>query len=99
MDHHVTYLKNDDSMSSSNIPFDNTVFYSLRWEHPIKKRYYKIYLSRDLLGDLVVTRVWGGINNANGKISHYCCSSHEDAQKIIKKIAHTRSRHGYVIIS
>jgi len=32
---------------------------NVRWEHPDKKRYYKLMLSRDLLGNWVVTRVWG----------------------------------------
>ena len=38
----------------------------LRWERHADKRYYLIMLYRDLLGDLVLTKVWGGIGKANG---------------------------------
>jgi hypothetical protein len=69
---------------------------SFRWEHPDKKRYYKLILSRDLLGDWVVTRVWGGLNQATGRISHIPCPTYNDAIKLMEKISKTRTNRGYV---
>jgi len=68
-----------------------------RWVHPGKKRYYKLRLDCDLLGDWVVTRVWGGLNQATGRITHIPCSSYEDAIKLIEKISKTRIKRGYIV--
>lgn len=68
-----------------------------RWVQPDKKRYYKLILSCDLLGDWCVTRVWGGLNQASGRITHIPCSSYEDAIKLIEKISKTRIKHGYIV--
>ncbi len=67
-----------------------------RWEHPDKKRYYKLILSCDLLGDWVVTRVWGGLNQATGRVSHIPCSTYDDAITLMEKISQTRAKRGYI---
>lgn len=69
---------------------------SFRWEHPDKKRYYKLILSCDLLGDWVVTRVWGGLNQATGRISHIPCPTYNDAIRLMEKISKTRTKRGYI---
>lgn len=68
-----------------------------RYEHLEKKRFYKLVLSRDLLGDWVITRVWGGINQATGRISHIPCPTYEDAIHLMEKIAKTRLVRGYIM--
>ena len=68
-----------------------------RWENLEKKRYYTISFSRDLFGDWVITRVWGGIGKATGRITHLPCASYEDGLKQIEKIARIRVNRGYVI--
>ena len=66
-----------------------------RFEDRKKMRYYRILLSQDLFGDWVVTRVWGGIGKASGRIKHSPCSSYEDAITFIRNIAKIRIRRGY----
>lgn len=79
-----------DSNNTQDLP-------SLRWEHPDKRRYYKLVLSYDLLGDWVVTRVWGGLNQATGRVSHIPCPTYDDAIKLMDKISKLRTKHGYII--
>jgi hypothetical protein len=68
-----------------------------RWVHPNKKRYYRVFLSRDLLGDWVVTKSWGGISTSMGKVAHVACPSLEEAKKLIDTIASTRTKRGYIL--
>lgn len=72
---------------------------SYRWEHPVKKRFYRVIMSKDLLGDLVVTKVWDGINQSSGKISHHPCSSHQIAKSMIDHLLKTRAKRGYQLIN
>lgn len=66
-----------------------------RFEHPLKQRYYRVILAQDLFGDWVVTRIWGGIGNATGRITHIPCPTYDDALLLIQKIAKLRKRRGY----
>jgi hypothetical protein len=68
---------------------------SYRWEHPENKRFYRVILSRDLLNDLVLTKVWGGMNSSSGKVTHVPCLSLEIAKALIEQIAKTRKQRGY----
>ena len=68
-----------------------------RWEHREKERYYSILLSPDLFGQWVVTRVWGGINQATGRITHVPCTSYEEGLSMVAKIAKIRLQHGYLL--
>lgn len=77
----------------------NDIFpHRLRWEEPNKKRYYQIFLSRDLLNDWVVTKSYGSLQNAMGKVTHIACPSLEDAKKLIDQITRTREKRGYVLV-
>jgi hypothetical protein len=77
---------------------DTSQLLSLRWEHHLKKRYYKVVLSRDLLGDWVLTRVWGGIGQATGKITHIYCVTYEDGLRLADTITKTRIKKGYAMV-
>lgn len=66
-----------------------------RWEHRQKQRYYRVLLTQDLFGDWVVTRIWGGIDKANGRITHLYCDSYATGMKMIEKIAKLRISRGY----
>jgi len=70
---------------------------SYRWENSHKKRYYCLILAQDLFGDWVITKVWGGINKASGRIVHLPCPSYEIAHSTIEKIARTREKRGYIL--
>jgi len=56
-------MKNESAINT-NISY----FPSLQWEHQLKKRYYKIVLPRDLLGDWVLTRVLGELGKQQAKL-------------------------------
>jgi hypothetical protein len=68
----------------------------LRWVNVEKNRYYRIFLTRDLLGDWLVTKSWGSLSNASGRVTHVACLSLDEAKKMIEKIAQTRLRRGYI---
>jgi len=70
---------------------------SLRFEHATKQRYYHILLTQDMFGDWVITKAWGGINKAAGRITHLACSSHEEAKKLINKLIKMRETRGYIL--
>jgi hypothetical protein len=70
-----------------------------RFEHNQKQRYYRVMLSRDLFGDWVVTRVWGGINKATGRITHLRCFTFDEGIKLIEKITKIRLARGYELVS
>lgn len=61
-------------------------------------RYYQIIFERDLFGDWVLTKVWGGINTANGRICKIACASYEDGLKKVTAIEKTRAQRGYVLV-
>lgn len=69
-----------------------------RWEHPEKQRYYRVIFARDLFGDWVITKIWGGLNQAGGGAKHIACQSYDDGLKLIEKIAKIRNQRGYKII-
>lgn len=70
---------------------------SLRWEHPDKQRYYHVVVAQDLFGDWVLTKAWGGISKATGRITHFPCISRAEATTFINKIAKIREKRGYVL--
>ena len=70
---------------------------SIRWEHPIKQRYYHVLIAQDLFGDWVITKAWGGISQSSGRITHHFCSSSNSAFDILKKIIKTRQQRGYIL--
>lgn len=69
----------------------------LKWQHLIKRRYYCVFLTRDLLGDWVITKSWGGLDNATGRVVHVACSSLDEANKLVEKIITVRKQRGYVL--
>ncbi len=45
-----------------------------RWERD--SRYYELRVQQDLLGDWLLTRVWGRKDSALGQIRHEVCESY-----------------------
>lgn len=66
-----------------------------RFENKNKKRYYKIILSRDLFNEWVITKVWGSLNNASGRIVHIHAPSYETSLSMIEKLIKLRKKRGY----
>ena len=71
----------------------------LRWECPDKDRYYETHLARDLLGDWVLTRVWGRRGTSRGRVQHTLCTSRADAHTMLAAVARRRRSRGYIPIA
>jgi len=69
---------------------------SRRWVHKEKKRYYRITLSQDLLGDWIITKSWGSLITSAGRAVHIACASKEEAAMLAKKIENVRKNREYV---
>ena len=63
-----------------------------RWESD--RRYYVIYLARGLFG-WTLTKAWGGLNSALGRITQTSCSSFDDGISKIVLISKQRLNHDY----
>lgn len=69
-----------------------------RWENFEKRRYYRVIFTRDLFGDWVITKIWGGLNKSGGGSKHLACTNYEEGIKIIEKITQMRIKRGYHLI-
>jgi hypothetical protein len=63
-----------------------------------RTRYYMVQIERDLLGDLVISRYWGGRFNRRGGVVHEVMTSPGLAERRILEISARRARHGYVLV-
>ena len=70
---------------------------SYRFENIGTQRYYRIILSQDLFGEWVVTKIWGGIGKATGRVMHTHCVCHDDAIKLVDILYKTRKKRGYAL--
>ncbi len=73
--------------------------HNLRFENPTNQRYYRVIISQDLFKQWIVTKTWGGIGKAGGRVVHVPCLSHQDGLKLIDEIIKNRNRHGYSLCS
>ena len=73
----------------------------IRWERHTEEnqRYYFVYLHRDLLGDLILLRAWGGVGKATGQIHKAPVESPEEGLKMIDQIIKKRIQRGYELVS
>jgi predicted DNA-binding WGR domain protein len=71
----------------------------LRWERNTDNRYYLALLYRDLLGDLVLTKVWGGIGKATGQQHNTHVNTVEDGLALIDQIIRKRKQRGYELVN
>lgn len=69
----------------------------LRFENHQTNRYYRLLLARDMFNDWVLTKVWGGINQATGRIIHQPCETLSDAMTLVQQTSHTRVKRGYMV--
>ncbi len=77
---------------------DDDLYSFYRWEHLDKRRYYELRINKDFFGDWVITKIWGGINQATGRIMHFACQNREAVEKTILTIKKTREKHGYLCV-
>ena len=71
----------------------------LRFENSTKLRYYLLVLTRDLFGDWVIIKSWGGLNKSGGRLFTKACASYEEALSAIEVIKRTRSKRGYQLVT
>ena len=71
----------------------------LRWERHSDKRYYVAFLCWDLLGDLVLTKVWGGIGKATGQQHNTHANTVADGLALIDMIIKRRRQRGYELVN
>lgn len=67
----------------------------IHWRNETKKRYYYMAIKKDLLGDTMLVRCWGGINSKRGRIQYVFCRNKKEAKRIIDEEHVVRKDHGY----
>lgn len=67
------------------------------WENKQTRRYYRVHLGRDLLGDLTLTRSWGSLYSRLGRIQNEHITDLKQGRKILDEIGKLRARHGYSV--
>lgn len=58
-------------------------------------RYYLLCCSRDLWGDLIVSRYWGGKDSQRGQQRHEVVPDIVTAEQRFAALARQRQQHGY----
>lgn len=88
-------------MVRSTDPRDNIIMTEsicLRWERHADNRYYLALLYRDLLGDLVLTKVWGRIGKATGQQQSIPVKNEAQGLALIDRVIRHRAQRGYDLI-
>lgn len=67
---------------------------SMLWVNQEKRRYYKVLVYEDLLGDLVFLRNWGSLDNARGGVKTEIVSLQE-AEDLLVNIEKRRLKRNY----
>jgi predicted DNA-binding WGR domain protein len=65
------------------------------WIHPEKRRYYRVWLSRDLLGMICLHCSWGGLDSARGGEKREVFSDWQKAREKLELVGKQRKQHGY----
>lgn len=65
----------------------------LRWERGT--RYYEAVLHQDLWAGWILTRAWGAIGTARGRVVHTPCDSYAEAVAGLEAISRRRTQRGY----
>jgi hypothetical protein len=71
------------------------------WHNDSNRRYYRLSLGKDLLGDMVVEREWGSLdtNQHNSKRATFLASEPSNVLTLIRNVFRAREQHGYAIVS
>ncbi len=60
------------------------------------QRYYLVRCARNLFGDLVLSRYWGGLGSRRGGERHTVMADSSELAQTLAEIARRRQQHGYV---
>jgi hypothetical protein len=61
-------------------------------------KYYKIYIQKDLFGEIVMTRSWGSKFNRRSNFKHEIIDNQEILEKHFNKIIKKRILHNYLVV-
>ena len=67
----------------------------MEWINLKSRRFYRVSVYRDLLGDLVIVKDSGSLDTARGRRMIEVAESRDQANCIVEKIDKTRLSHGY----
>jgi predicted DNA-binding WGR domain protein len=65
--------------------------------NPVLKRYYEVWVERDLFNDLTLRRQWGSTVTRRGNMKSEPLGDKTDIQKVLHTLFKTRKKHGYLI--
>jgi len=69
----------------------------IKFENKNNGRFYYVYVSQDMLNDLVIRIVFGGVGVSRDRIIF--CGNRKDIQKEIERITKRRLSRGYSIVT
>jgi hypothetical protein len=71
----------------------------LRFERHSDNRYYLAMLYHDLLGDLILTKVWGGKGKPAGQQLHIPVNNESEGLAMIDQVIKRRRQRGYDLVN
>ena len=66
-----------------------------RWVNQEKARYYQAHLCRDLFGEWILVKVWGGCGSSRGRLHSTGVASYGEGLDALREIGERRSARGY----
>jgi hypothetical protein len=67
-----------------------------RWVNRKKARYYETHLSRDLFGEWILVKAWGGCGSRRGRLASTGVASYADGVAALREIGERHSARGYM---
>jgi predicted DNA-binding WGR domain protein len=67
----------------------------MEWRSP--RRYYRVFIQRNLFGQWELLRVWGGVGSRRGGHVVQPVATREDALLLLQQVQRKRAQHGYVL--
>ena len=68
------------------------------WINRKSRRHYTVHLAKDLLGDWVLLRSWGSLDNGAGRIQKSWMENYRAGCLEVERISTTRKAHGYLVV-
>jgi len=69
------------------------------WINNEKRRYYRIYILKDLLGDISVIRAWGSLDSNAGSQVRHSLIEQKTIDSLLERLCLQRKHRGYELIT
>jgi hypothetical protein len=66
-----------------------------RWVNREKAPYYQAHLHRDLFGEWILVKVWGGCGSRRGRLGSPAVATYGEGLDALREIGERRSARGY----